>query len=241
MATLRRVAFEGLVNFRDLGGLPVAGGGRVRRGLLYRSDSVAYASDEDAARLVRELGISSVIDLRGYNEVEMLGRGPLEWAAVRYLPAPIGDVNAGDQLVEYYIAILDQCGRIVVELLRELAEPGVLPAVVHCEAGCDRTGVLCAMVLSLIGVPDDEICADYALTAAAIPAINARVRATIARQGLDVPPGYVDDSWTPTAETMAATLAGVGERWGGVAEWARWHGLRRIEADALRRLLVEWF
>jgi protein tyrosine/serine phosphatase len=240
MATLRRVAFEGLVNFRDLGGLPVSGGGRVRRGLLYRSDSVAYASDEDAARLVRELGISAVIDLRGYNEVEMLGRGPLERAAVRYLPVPIADVYADSELVDYYLAIMDQCGRVMVELLRELTEPGILPAVVHCEAGCDRTGVLCAVVLSLLGVPDREICADYALTAYAMPAINARVRATIERHGLDVPPGYVDDSWAPTAETMAATLAGATERWGGVYEWARWHGLRRAEADTLRRRLVEW-
>ena len=74
-----------------------------------------------------------------------------------------------------------------------------------------------------------------------MPAINARVRATIARNGWDVPPGYVDDSWTPTAETMAATIGGMRERWGGVYDWARWHGLRRVEVDGLRRLLVEWF
>src|SRR5207248_8394610 len=184
-------------------------------------------------------GLAAIVDLRGPAEVELLGRGPLEHAGVRYLPAPIGDVTAGTDLVGYYLAILEERGRVLVELVRELTEPGVLPAVVHCEAGCDRTGVLCAVVLSLVGVPHREVCADYALTAAAMPAIYARVRATIAAHGLDVPDGYVNDAWAPTAETMAATLSGLRDRWGGVGEWARWHGLRGGEVDLLRAALVE--
>jgi len=227
---------EGLVNFRDLGGLRAAGG-VVRPGVLFRSDSLAYATPGDAERLVGELGVATVIDLRGEYEVEQLGRGPLHEAAVDYYAAPIADVSGAEDLVGHYLAMLEERGEVLAGTVRLLGRPGALPAVFHCEAGCDRTGVLAAVVLSLLGVPDAVIAADYAATAAAMPTIHERVAVVVDRLGLPPRPPSVL-VWEPEAAMMARTLELVRQRWGGMHGWARAFGITPAELAALRSRLV---
>jgi protein tyrosine/serine phosphatase len=230
----RQLHFEGMVNFRDLGGLP-AEGGAVRSGVLFRSDSLAYATKNDANRLVDEFGLATVIDLRGAYEVERLGRGPLAETKVKYVHAPIVDVTRSDELARHYLAILDERGTVLADLVRLLTEPAALPAVFHCEAGCDRTGVFAAVVLGLIGVTEDEIASDYELTAPAMPEIHARIRRTIELLGL--PPRDIAD-WAPQAQMMVDTLALVRERWGGIDAWAAAHGLSEEDIARLRTALI---
>lgn len=226
---------EGLVNFRDLGGR-AAEGGRVRRGVLFRSDSLAYATPADADRLVRELRLATVIDLRGEYEVEQLGRGPLA-SRVGCYAAPIADVSGAEDLVGHYVAMLEEKGEVLAGAVRHLAGPGALPAVFHCEAGCDRTGVLAAVVLGLLGVADDEIAADYAATAAAMPTIHERVAVVVDRLGLPPrPPSLL--VWEPEAAMMSRTLDVVRQRWGDMPGWARAHGVTPAELAALRARLV---
>ncbi|WP_213455160.1 tyrosine-protein phosphatase [Rhizomonospora bruguierae] len=240
MATVRSVTFENLYNFRDLGGLPVAPGGTTRTDRLYRSDSVAYASASDTAWLVERLGLATVVDLRGEREVDLFGRGLLARTGVRYVAAPIDKLAEYDDLAGYYLGVLAERGDVLVTAIRGLLEPGALPAVIHCEAGCDRTGVLVATILSLIGVPDADICADYLLTSAAVAAIIERDRWLATRLNLvDAADLNLDyDDWVLAAETMPATLAGMRARWGDAAGWAAAHGLRPEELDRLRETLV---
>lgn len=229
-------ALEGLVNFRDLGGLP-ADGGTVRRGVLFRSDSLAYATPGDAAHLRRDLRVATVIDLRGEYEAAQLGRGPLADAGVAYHPAPIADVSGAEDLVGHYVAMLTEKGPVLAGTVRLLTRPATLPAVFHCEAGCDRTGVLAAVVLSLLGVPDDAIAADYAATAPAMPTIFERVAVVVDRLGL--PPRPVEvPAWEPEAALMAKLLDEVRDRWGGMAGWAAAYGLTPDELAALRHNLI---
>jgi len=227
-----------MVNFRDLGGLP-AGTCEIRTGLLFRSDSLAYASPADARRLLEEFGIATVIDLRGEREVAERGRSGLGADGVAYVPVPITDVSAGNgDVAHHYVAILAERGPAVAGLVRRLAAPGSLPAVFHCEAGCDRTGVVAAVVLSLLGTPDEVICADYALTGPALPAINDRLLAWFASRGVPPPPGFPDPTWLPEARHMAATLDRVRRRWGSVEDWARDAGLTDDDLTRLREHLV---
>jgi len=236
-AASRRLEFDGMVNFRDLGGLP-ANGGFVRPGRVFRSDSIAYASEADAARLVDELGLVTWVDLRGEYEVALLGRGRLEATDVVYVSAPIVDVSEFDHLPDHYVAMFAEKGDVLVSVIRRFARPGALPAVVHCEAGCDRTGVLSAALLSLLGVPDEEIAADYGQTMVAVPAINARSRMIAARHGLPLPVGYGNSTWMPTADMMAETLTEMRGRWGDAVGWALEYGLTEAEIDILRSTLV---
>jgi protein tyrosine/serine phosphatase len=205
--------------------------------VLFRSESLAYATPADADHLVRGLGLSTVIDLRGEYEVSQLGRGPLAGAAVGYYPAPIADVSGAEDLVGHYVAMLTEKGPVLAGTVRHLSCAGTLPAVFHCEAGCDRTGVLAAVVLGLLGVPEDAIAADYAATAAAMPTIHERVAVVVDRLGL--PPRPVSlPAWEPEAELMTQMLDLVRERWGDMEGWALSYGLTPADLTALRTNLV---
>jgi protein-tyrosine phosphatase len=231
--------FENLLNFRDLGGRVTADGAWVRPGLLYRSESVAYLSDADVSRLVDDLNLVTVVDLRGEREVARNGRGPLEHRPVHYVHVPITDVTRGiDSAVTFYVDMLTSRGTEVARLLRALLEPGALPAVVHCEAGCDRTGVVAALVLGLLGVPDDDIVADFDLTQAAFPAMNDRWRQLFLSRGYP-PEKFVEESWIMRERAMELTIVVVRERWGGWDGWAGAHGLGTDDVERLRKLLVE--
>jgi protein tyrosine/serine phosphatase len=169
--------------------------------------------------------------------VENLGRGPLADTEVTYVHAPIVDVSGADDLAGHYLAMLAEKGDVLAGMIKLLADDEALPAVFHCEAGCDRTGVLAAAVLSLLGVPDDVIAEDYALTAPAMPAIHARVRRVAEELGLPTRPG-VDVSWTPEAAMMAGALKMARDRWGGMREWAAEYGVSDDDVAALRAALV---
>jgi protein tyrosine/serine phosphatase len=228
------VSFENLFNFRDLGD-----GGHVRPRRLYRSESVAYLSQADAARLIDGFGLATIIDLRGEREVARWGRGPLSDLPVRYVHVPITDVTRGlGSMSTYYVDMLTRRGDDVVGLLRRLLDPGALPAVVHCEAGCDRTGTVIAVALGLVGVPDEAIIADYDLTQPALPAMNARWKAGYLASGRPAEL-WVDETWDERSEARAETIEVVRERWGSWFAWASAHGFTDDERDQLRKLLVE--
>ena len=230
---------EGLVNFRDLGGTPVASGGRIRPGVLYRSDSLAYATAEDAARLLGEYRLSTVVDLRSDEEIAAYGgRGHLAEAPTRYWRAPIVDVSDPGTRSAHYLAILAERGDRVAGVVRLLARPGHLPALVHCEIGCDRTGVVVATVLGLAGVSYEEVCADYARTALAMEALADRAVRLRAERGLEPRDRSAFLTWLPSVEIMAGTLAQVDERWGGLTGWATAHGLTDEDLAGLRTALV---
>jgi hypothetical protein len=233
------MTFEQLFNFRDLGGARTDEGGRVQPRRLYRSESVAYLSTADAARLVDEFGLATVVDLRGEKEVARWGRGPLGERPLRYVHVPIADVTRGlGNMSSYYVDMLTRRAGDVVGLLRRLLEPGALPAVVHCEAGCDRTGVVAATVLGLVGVPDEAIIHDFDLTQPAFPAMNSRWKASYLGRG-HPPEKWVGETWVEREEAMAHTIAAVRQRWGGWSGWAAAHGFGDDERNQLRKSLVE--
>ena len=123
----------------------------------------------------------------------------------------------------------------MVDALRALAHGGPGAAVVHCAAGKDRTGVVCALSLAVAGVPHEEIVADYALTAEVIEGVVARLAAS---------PTYAEDmerrdvaTHTPRAETMERVLSILDARFGGPLGWLESHGFGAADQAALRSRL----
>jgi protein-tyrosine phosphatase len=188
---------QGVANFRDFGDYHVRHGGRVRRGLLYRSAHFAEATPPDITAL-DQLGVALLVDLR---RPEERAQEPNRWpaAGVRALtndegvntpPPHLAAINAADWSpagVEGYMratyAAYPFEPRYVAlfgEFIRRLAD-GDGAAVVHCAAGKDRTGCLCALTLRLVGVADDDTVGDYLLTNQTldweqrIPAMRARI------------------------------------------------------------------
>jgi hypothetical protein len=159
----RHVQFEACFNFRDLGGYPTVDGHEVRRRALYRSDSLHRLSSSDLEALTT-LGIRAVIDLRTTAEVAETGR------VADHVDRVFKHVPCEDPLDDYllprselYLAFAQARGRQLADAFHFVAhEDG--PLVFHCMAGKDRTGILAALLLATLGVPDNMIAADYALT-----------------------------------------------------------------------------
>jgi protein-tyrosine phosphatase len=187
----RKLPFTGAFNFRDLGGYRGRAGQTVRWRTLYRADALHRLPDDELDQLA-VMGVRTVLDLRTNPEVEKgriqadhLGIVHLhvpflrdEWERDDLPELPAADVAEADRVLgSLYVQMVEQGGRAIAQALRALADAAQVPAVFHCTAGKDRTGVLAAMVLSLLGVDDDSILADYALTAEAMEAVTARIRA----------------------------------------------------------------
>jgi protein-tyrosine phosphatase len=227
----------GAHNFRDLGGLPTEDGGRTRPGVLFRSDTVQELTEDDVDVFVSRLGLRLIIDLRGPAEVELEGRGLLAGSAVRHVNLPLDSNDeraipdlAADTLVQHYLGYLLVSAGALATTFRLLADDG-LPAVVHCAAGKDRTGVTTALLLRAVGVPVDVVAEDYALSGPAVPQILARLRRL---------PSYADridllpaDVHACHAETMAEFLSQVEQRFGSVYGFLRDAG---VEPDVVARL-----
>jgi len=160
----RVLRWDGCVNVRDLGGLPLAGGGETAYRAVVRADWLPGLSDEGRRALV-DYGVSLVVDLRPDREHEDDGLDPLPVPVVRQGMDPRQVPAAWDwpSMREAYLALADHYRAELAHALTLLgdAEP---PAAIHCAGGRDRTGIACGMALWLAGVERDAIAADHALS-----------------------------------------------------------------------------
>jgi protein-tyrosine phosphatase len=169
----RRVPFEGVVNFRDLGGYENTKGQRTVWGTLFRSDNLYRLTPADLARF-DTLGVRAVFDLRSDDE-RSLHPDPVPSRQIalesRVPRREFTDgsslqraTDAETRLREVYLAIVASAGPLFGELFTALAEPDGLPAVIHCAGGKDRTGLAVALLLGLLCVDRDTVLYDYELT-----------------------------------------------------------------------------
>jgi protein-tyrosine phosphatase len=236
------VKLTGYVNFRDLGGHPTPAG-VVRTGHVYRSDSLAHVEPSDVMHLVEERGIKLVVDLRRGHEVEVAPLAALEAAGVRVVheslidpavpPLQTNDIVDGT-LADRYVSILDTSGDQFVSVLRLIADDANHPLAFQCAAGKDRTGLVAAMVLGLLGVDEEVIVADYAATAMVVDLLLARLHARAPDR--DAPGPRI---MSAEADTMRFALYWLCETHGSIEAYARTHGLTEAEIAALRDDLIE--
>jgi protein-tyrosine phosphatase len=244
----RNVAFDSLFNVRDLGGYAGADGRHTRWRTLYRADGLNRADGDDLERLAA-LGLRTVIDLRTPNERVERGSFPIEAVPVDYHHFPVlqqtwegqeidAAIDGAEFLTDRYREMLDEGAEAIAGALTVLADARVYPAVFHCAAGKDRTGVLAALVLGLVGVPDQTIAADYGLSGVGMAAMMDWIR-------LNRP--EVADSMTDQPGVMLAAppramrslLDGVRAEHGSVEGYARSIGLPPRIIDELRATLLD--
>jgi protein-tyrosine phosphatase len=253
----RDAGFAQVFNLRDLGGLPTEDGRRVRRGRLFRSDSPHRATPEDVERL-RSLGLRLVIDLRQAAERDAFGVAA-EDVAARHHHLPVFDVSSGggrqavtgsiradmeaaferDGQAGEYLYMLEHGAPTFVGALEAIAGPDGLPALFHCAVGKDRTGVLAACALTLLGVPAGEVAADYARTEPGMLALTEWAEQHEPVYGHDLrtaTPG--DGTWTRPG-TMLRFLDLVGQRHGSIGAFLRDAGLPDEVPARLAALLLE--
>ena len=231
----RRVELDGPSNFRDLGGLPVADGGSIRTGLVYRADRLCTLTDDDLRRL-EAAGIRHVFDLRSEAEAsEFPDRLP---AGASYARMPMTSDETfqartiyerivareirsyGEpEMVAGYVRILQNFGPSFARIARQVGVGE--PVVIHCTAGKDRTGVASMLLLDLAGVAAEHVAADYAMSSQRRPSLQrdhteARsLQPMLEDLGLD-PAGFAP-LWEARPAVILATLQEVHDRWGGAA------------------------
>ncbi|MFD0275466.1 tyrosine-protein phosphatase [Kitasatospora sp. NPDC127111] len=178
----RHLAFDGLCNFRDLGGYPAADGRSTRWGWLYRSDALGKLSSPADLERFGALGIGTVIDLRYPWEIARRGRVPeLDGVAYHNLSIehrPYDQAEIDPELDPWrYLADrfaeVAEDGVVEIREVLELIAAADRPVVFHCASGKDRTGLIAALVLTLVGVGEDDVAADFALTELATPHLVA--------------------------------------------------------------------
>lgn len=161
------VEVEGAFNLRDVGGLPVSGGGQIRSGRLFRSGTLADITEAGAVQL-HALGLRTVIDLREPIEDNILPGALASAGVLRHLALPVYrgrfDFRVYQGLDALYADVVDRGADSLIEAITALSGAGALPGLVHCSAGKDRTGLVVGLLLSAVGVPDESVAADFTLT-----------------------------------------------------------------------------
>jgi protein-tyrosine phosphatase len=246
-ANARHVAMEGLFNVRDLGGYDTADGRSTRWRMLYRADGINRAGEADVDRLLG-LGLRTVLDLRTHGELEERGRFQVDHASLAYHHLPVlretwegwdvaEDIDPVSFLALRYEEMLDDGAPALAAALEVLAGPDAYPAVFHCAAGKDRTGVLAAIVLGLLGVDEDTIATDYGLSKAAMASLVDWVRAN-RPESLDAmtdqPAAFLD----APPRAMLEVLELVRSRFGSMEGYVEAIGVRDDVVAALRAKLL---
>jgi protein-tyrosine phosphatase len=241
-ATRRFLEFERCFNFRDVGGYETEDGHRVRCGKLFRSMTPEYMTAEDM-EAARRLDLRLVVDLRGrhFKTSGPLAESPARRVAVglrRQHPqtriALDGFMNAAPEAA--LPRVLDVWGRTFARALSVIAlEDG--PVLVHCRLGKDRTGVFSALVLKLVGVPDQTVIEDYLLSAATL-AEAQRLMAELGEQNPQAQESRVAAE-PPTRGGIETVLQRIETEFGGARGYFRGYGVSGKKLDAFIGAMLE--
>jgi protein-tyrosine phosphatase len=213
---------------------------RLRWRRLFRSDALNDLSAADVALLTGDLRVTTVVDLRTGYERERDARRPLEQAGVEIIHAPLiteRNIAAVEQpgltLAERYVWMLELAGDPLVQAITAVARaPGAV--IVHCAAGKDRTGLVIASILGALGVADEDIIADYALTTDNLEGIQRRLLERT--ESYETVPGAV---LAAPAAAMRAVLTGLRDEYGSVSGFLHRAGAGPPVLEQLAAALVQ--
>jgi protein-tyrosine phosphatase len=239
----RTLSFSSSYNFRDVGGYAGLDGRPVRWRRLFRSDALHRLRGADLETF-QQLGVRTVIDLRRVFEIERHGRVPdadglayhnpvvhhVDWETIPFAV----DIPHDRWLADRYLNFIEDGHEGLAAALGLIADPEAAPVVVHCMAGKDRTGVVCALTLSLLGVADGDIADDYALTERAMVSLTDYLARTN--------PDAVQDKYHMfecPQNAMLYFLTDLRERYGSVEKYVREIGVTAEQVAAMRDHLLE--
>jgi protein-tyrosine phosphatase len=247
----RLVPLEGTLNFRDLGGYPTVDGRRVRWGRVFRSDGLHSLTERDHL-VLDALGITAVCDLRA--DVEHDAHPSVLPSTVERLPCTVAPARPGqltlderilageltgldvDDVVDLYLLMLDEYapsfGAVFAHLARVLPDPLLF----HCAAGKDRTGIVAALLLALLGVDDELVFDDYMLTKRYRTEQRIdELRAWLAEHDLELEPFAA--LYVPQRETIVRTVEAVRGEHGSIDAFLL--GPARVDEGVPARLREE--
>ena len=248
----RHIHFESVPNFRDLGGYRTHDGRTVAWRRLFRSAALHKMNNREIARLKADISPRAVIDLRSPRDpdnnpeivlLEQIGARcyPIPFSTWPW-PSPSNDEakanSNASHLGEIYLYRIREkpFGERLVDALEIIAEGDNHPLVFHCSAGKDRTGVLAAMLLTAIGVVDEDVVEDYTLSAPLMKGIRERM--TSDPETAQAVKGLPDFQWEASAESMAVFLSLLRREYGSADGYLKANGASRSLVDRLKAALL---
>lgn len=156
-ATPRTVFIEGVSNTRDIGGYATEGGRRVKQGMVYRGAKLEDITASGREKLLTGCGIATDLDLRGSDGSEVLGSSVqyVHVSSPSYL-TPNDASGSGIDVAANRAAI--------AQIMRVFAQEENYPVYMHCAIGRDRTGTIAMLLLTLLGVAQNDIYMEYELS-----------------------------------------------------------------------------
>jgi protein-tyrosine phosphatase len=245
-ASSRHVPLTGAYNFRDLGGLRAGDGRVVRAGRVFRSDRLTGLTDEDRA-LLEGLGIRRIFDLRSDLELAEHGAGDFSLAADRHRHVPLVSISLSlsDPRIDWskvdlgarYLEMMIEGRAVIREIFEHVATSDDGATLFHCTGGKDRTGVVAAVLLRTLGVDDETIVSDYAVSEKYLASFVEASRSLMEREGFD--PQIVLYLCGSPAERMEKMLKDLDARWGSTKRYLDWAGVGEATIASLRSKLLD--
>lgn len=246
----RHLEFDFVHNIRDLGGYRTKNGRSIAWRRLFRSGELLHTTNDEVSLLRDKTGLGAVLDLRSDMEIKQEKVALISGGGIRYHNVPFitGGGSPGSDgdlferftnMGEFYLLLLNdkQFGSRVVKALEIIAGAREYPVLFHCTVGKDRTGVLAAMVLGLLGVSDEDIIEDYHLTTSAMPAFLERMKdVPEAQEMLEKLPAYF---WEASRESMKFFLSAIYEAHGSIRGYIEAQDVDSALFDRLEAALLD--
>jgi protein-tyrosine phosphatase len=246
----RKLTLSGCGNFRDLGGYEAADGRTVRWRVLFRSDALTWLTAEDIETLTSQgLQLAAGFDLRTPQELALMAPGIVFESGARHHHMPfipqLGDdpqrmrqvaLATGEIAAAEYMTMASLSHTCFYGLYNALASEDSYPAAFYCAAGKDRTGMVSAVLLRTLGVPDEQIVEDYALTG---PPDLERMRRRLEVMGREFDPAFDPAKLAARPDTMQHFLRAFDEQYGSAQAFLAECGVTERVIEQVREHLLE--
>jgi protein-tyrosine phosphatase len=244
----RRIILDSAENARDLGGYLTEKGQQTRWRAFVRTDHLQQWTPQTQQAFI-DYGVKLIIDLRDPYELLEHPSNFCQSQAVTYLNVPVFtdelhlserfrtmEENMFDRVVMYKFTI-DECSAQLGKVLTTIADYNAQTTVFHCYAGKDRTGLIAALLLSLVGVPDHLIAADYELTNEYLADRIALWRTKAIAAAEDMERFESIHNYQP--RIMLETLQHIREQHNSIPNYLRVCGVSDAQMNVLRGMLID--
>jgi protein-tyrosine phosphatase len=241
----RHLPTQGLYNLRELGGYTTQTGQSTQWRKIMRADGL-HRLESAAQEDLLALGVKTVIDLRNPEELTQSPNVFANHHQVKYLNVSLfaglaraaqSELNSTpNNLINIYQQALKHSQDEFRTVLKEIASSDEGTTLFHCTAGKDRTGLIAALVLGALGVSEEQIVQDYALTSDYIEPLLEPLRQEAVAKGYDL--AWYNQLLTSEAPTMEHTLAHLKDQYGGIEGYWKTLGLE-AELKQLRLKMLK--
>ncbi|OGO00583.1 MAG: hypothetical protein A2Y58_00885 [Chloroflexi bacterium RBG_13_51_52] len=245
----RHINFESIINFRDIGGYKTRQDKTVAWRRLFRSGDLRRITENDLKKLKEEIRLATIIDLRSAEEIERQGVGIPAGADIKYYNVSFitdgGNREADERrfrtfsnMGQFYLDIVRDklFGGRIIKAMEIIAETENHPLVFHCAIGKDRTGILAAVLLNILGVKDKDVIKDYTLSGPYMEDLLKRIRSDpkMAANAAPLP----DYFWKASPESMELFLTTLRKEYDSIPGYLETMGAADSLTERLKKTLL---